>query len=151
MIVTLSTGITFLTALSISAIATDQHVRIGGTYYLLRTSLAWRGATVTVKMVVSTPEAAEGVRRNLQSIVHRSRTRARCEVLVREERSFETILRESSGDADLVFLGMAEPTAVREFRDYYEKIQERAPEGPTNVFVLAAEDLAFGKVLLQEQ
>ena len=38
-IVTLSTGITFLTALSISAIATDQRVRIGGAYYMISRSL----------------------------------------------------------------------------------------------------------------
>lgn len=38
-IVTLATGITFLTALSISAIATDQRVRIGGAYYMISRSL----------------------------------------------------------------------------------------------------------------
>ena len=38
-IVTLSTAITFLTALSISAIATDQRVRIGGAYYMISRSL----------------------------------------------------------------------------------------------------------------
>lgn len=39
LIVTLSTAITFLTALSISAIATDQHVRAGGAYYMISRSL----------------------------------------------------------------------------------------------------------------
>jgi amino acid transporter len=38
-IVTLSTSITFLTALSISAIATDQRVRTGGAYYMISRSL----------------------------------------------------------------------------------------------------------------
>ncbi|MDX1682906.1 MAG: hypothetical protein R3336_07300, partial [Phycisphaeraceae bacterium] len=38
-IVTLSTAITFLTALSISAIATDQRVRVGGAYYMISRSL----------------------------------------------------------------------------------------------------------------
>ncbi len=38
-IVTLSTGITFLTALSISAIATDRVVRVGGAYYMISRSL----------------------------------------------------------------------------------------------------------------
>src|SRR6056297_736529 len=35
LIVTISTGITFLTALSIAAIATDQRVRVGRAYYML--------------------------------------------------------------------------------------------------------------------
>ncbi len=39
LIVTLSTSITFLTALSISAIATDQVVRAGGAYYMISRSL----------------------------------------------------------------------------------------------------------------
>jgi amino acid transporter len=39
LIVTLSTSITFLTALSISAIATDQRVRTGGAYYMISRSL----------------------------------------------------------------------------------------------------------------
>lgn len=39
LIVTIATGITFLTALSISAIATDQRVRVGGAYYMISRSL----------------------------------------------------------------------------------------------------------------
>jgi amino acid transporter len=38
-IVTISTSITFLTALSISEIATDQRVRVGGAYYMISRSL----------------------------------------------------------------------------------------------------------------
>jgi amino acid transporter len=38
-IVTLSTAITFLTALSIAAIATDERVRTGGAYYMISRSL----------------------------------------------------------------------------------------------------------------
>ena len=38
-IVTISTGITFLTALSVCAIATDRVVRVGGAYYMISRSL----------------------------------------------------------------------------------------------------------------
>ena len=41
LIVTLSTSITFLTALSIAAIATDQRVRTGGAYYMISRSLGF--------------------------------------------------------------------------------------------------------------
>lgn len=40
-IVTLSSGITFLTALSIAAIATDTRVRTGGAYYMISRSLGF--------------------------------------------------------------------------------------------------------------
>ncbi|MFB3132325.1 MAG: Na-K-Cl cotransporter, partial [Rhodothermales bacterium] len=39
LIVTLSTSITYLTALSIAAIASDQRVRVGGAYYMISRSL----------------------------------------------------------------------------------------------------------------
>ncbi|MFV1883238.1 MAG: Na-K-Cl cotransporter [Balneola sp.] len=39
LIVTLATSITFLTSLSVAAIATDQRVRIGGAYYMISRSL----------------------------------------------------------------------------------------------------------------
>jgi len=39
LIVTIATSITFLTALSISAIASDQRVRVGGAYYMISRSL----------------------------------------------------------------------------------------------------------------
>ena len=39
LIVTLSTGITFLTGLSIASIATDQRIRTGGAYYMISRSL----------------------------------------------------------------------------------------------------------------
>ncbi len=39
LIVTLATTITFLTSLSVAAIATDQQVRIGGAYYMISRSL----------------------------------------------------------------------------------------------------------------
>ena len=39
LIVTVATSITFLTALSVAAIATDQRVRTGGAYYMISRSL----------------------------------------------------------------------------------------------------------------
>jgi len=119
--------------------------------YLLRTSLRWRGAEVRLKMIAPTEAAAEGCRRNLVGIVAGSRTGAGFEVMVAAGRPFEELLRESSADADLVMIGVAAPDTVDDFAGYYAGLQRRVEGLPTTVFVLAAEDLAFGEVLIQRE
>ena len=112
--------------------------------YLLHTSLPWRGAEVRLKMVVPTEAAAAGVRRNLDQLVHSSRTGAGFEVILAGDRPFEEILRDSSGDADLVMMGIAEPGRTSPSTS---PGCSAAPRAPTTLFVLAAEDLAFGEIL----
>ena len=114
--------------------------------WLLGTSLEWRGATVTIKMMVPTDQAAEGAYNNLDRILQASRTGARTEVIVAEGRTFWEVLRESSSSADLVFLGMAEPRD--EYADYYAGLQNQTSGLPSTVYVLAAEELEFGDVIL---
>ncbi len=119
--------------------------------YLLKTSLEWRNSEVVLKMLVPSATAAQGARANLESIVERTRTGASVDVLVSDGRPFGDILRESSVDADLVFMGIAEPAEGFDFSLYYEKLHRRVDGLPTTVFVLAAEDLAFGEVLLERE
>jgi hypothetical protein len=74
-------------------------------------------------------------------------------VLVAGGRSFDEILHTASEDADLVFLGLAEPDspAIKgDYVAYYERMQHRLAGLPTTVLVLAAEDLAFGEVLMEQ-
>lgn len=115
--------------------------------YLLRTSLRWRGARVCLKMVAAHPAAAEGCRANLKQITEQARTGAEVEILVAEGESFEDILQRSSRDADLVLLGLAAPDEV--FSEYFRDLQQRVEGLPPTLFTLAAEDLAFGEVLLE--
>ncbi len=114
--------------------------------YLLKTSPSWRGAEIRIKMVVASEKGAEGAKRNLDSVVDSVRTGAQTDVTVAGGRPFNTILRESSHDADLVFLGMKAPEGEG-YVDYYETLQERAEGLPTTVFVLAAENLEFEEIL----
>lgn len=114
--------------------------------YLLRSSLEWRGADVILKMAVRSEGAAAGARENLAALIEHSRTGIDFEVLVLGGRSFDETLRQSSAGADLVLVGLAEPG--EDFRGYYERLHERFESLPTTLFVLAAEDLAFGEVLV---
>lgn len=113
--------------------------------WLLGTSLEWRGATVTIKMVVPTDQASEGALNNLEEVLLASRTGAHMEVIVSNGKSFPQILQESSSSADLVFLGMAAPT--KDFDKYYPTLLEKTANLPTTVYVLAGEDLEFGEVI----
>jgi amino acid transporter len=116
--------------------------------YLLKTSVGWNRASLQVNLVVPDQEAAEGAEMNLEKIVHNLRIGARSRVLVAKGRSFGEILRETSAGADLVMLGMAEPGAA--YRGYYEGLQEMTAGLPPTLLVLAAEELAFSAVLLEE-
>ena len=58
-------------------------------------------------------------------------------------------LLESSKDADLILLGMAEPTD--QFVTYYERLRSRTEGLPSTIFVLAAEEIAFREVLIKPQ
>lgn len=115
--------------------------------YLLRTSLRWRGAQVCLKMVAANPTAAEGCRANLNQIIEQARTGAKVEILVAEGETFEEVLQRSSNDADLVLLGIATPD--ESFPGYFRNLQQRVEGLPPTLFTLAAEDLAFGEVLLE--
>ncbi|HKL18379.1 MAG TPA: hypothetical protein VJ905_05400, partial [Halalkalibaculum sp.] len=116
--------------------------------YLLQSSRSWWDAEVRIKMVVDNEFAAEEAKNNLLRIVDKIRTGAKPEVLVSNGRSFDEILRDSSQDADLVMLGMAEPD--NNFSRYYNRVQQRLKGLPTTILVLAAEDISFGEVLMQQ-
>jgi hypothetical protein len=115
--------------------------------YLLQTSLPWRGASLRVKMVVRSRDAAQPARANLERIVRGLRSGAEAEVIVGEGRRFVDILRVSSAGADMVILGMAEPSG--DFRAYYERMRAAVEGMPTTAFVLAAEDLPFKEILFK--
>jgi amino acid transporter len=113
--------------------------------YMLSSSLEWRGATVRLKMVVPSEAAAETAQDNLDAIVTQMRTGAEPHLQIAGTRSFQEILHESSSDADLVIVGVAEPGPT--FVDYWRNVQQRLEGLPTTLLVLASEDLAFGDIL----
>lgn len=117
--------------------------------YLIRTSLRWRGAEIRLKMVVPDAGPAREVQENLEEFLDRTRTGAVPEIIPALGRSFEEILHESSRDADLVMMGMAQPGS--DFSDYLTEQRARAKGLPTTLFVLAAEDIAFREVLLADE
>jgi hypothetical protein len=116
--------------------------------YLLSTSRAWYGAEVTVKMIVKNETAAVDAKRNLTALVKKLRTGAKLDVIVSNGRTIDEVMHESSSNADLIFMGMAKPS--KDFVTYYKNLQSRIHKLPTTILVLAAQDISFGEVLLQQ-
>jgi hypothetical protein len=100
-------------------------------------------------MVVDRKEAVEKIRENIQGILEQIRIQADVEIIAAQGRSFDDILLEYSGGSDLVFLGMATPQ--EDFLEYYNKVQERIANLPTVVLALAAQNIAFGEVLVKKE
>ncbi|NEP19696.1 MAG: amino acid permease, partial [Leptolyngbya sp. SIO4C1] len=114
---------------------------------LLRADIEWRSATVNLKLMVPDEAAAEGTQANLDKLTSELRIDAVPHIIVGHGRSFEEILRQSSGQSDMVILGMAEPG--EHFSDYYERLQARIADLPSTILVLAAPNFAFANVLMK--
>lgn len=119
--------------------------------YLLKSNNDWWGADLTVKMIVPNDIAAEGAEQNLSAIIREMRTGAKAEIIVSNGRNFNDILHESSSDADLIFLGLKEPEPNEDYSKYYRNVQERIADLPTTILVLASENVAFGRVLVDPE
>lgn len=116
--------------------------------YLLKSSRLWYDAQVTLKIMVDNEKAAADARQNLSLVIKKLRTGSKLEVIVSNDRSFEEVLQQSSAQADLIFMGMANPD--ENFESYYSNLQKRLKGLPTTVLVLAAEEISFGEVLMQQ-
>lgn len=116
--------------------------------YLMSHSIDWRQAKVHLKMVVPDQNALEITRLNLSELLEEIRIQAEIDVIAADGRSFDEILKSSSKNADLIFMGMATPD--ENFIKYFEKIQERIEELPTTVLALAAQNVSFGEVLIKK-
>lgn len=113
--------------------------------HLLKRSLDWQDADLTIKMVVSSESAAKGAERNLAGMIDKMRSDAKYELIIANGRSFPDILAESSREADLVFLGLKEPDD--DYANYYRQLQANTSSLKNKVFVLAGEDVLFEEVL----
>lgn len=116
--------------------------------HLLKGSTSWRDAEVTIKIMVNEERSVENAKSNLLALIKQLRTDAKLEVTLSNGRSFDEVLEESSKDADLVIMGMAIPD--ENFVNYYSTMQKRISKLPATILVLAAEDISFKNILLQD-
>jgi hypothetical protein len=106
--------------------------------HLLSLNADWRSARIAVKCVVSAANPSDWSESRLRSLLERSRIQAEPEVIadtgglpVRE------VIQRSSAGADLVFMGLREPSPGEEV-GYAERLAELVGGLPTVILVRAA-------------
>ena len=115
--------------------------------HLLKTSLSWRNAELRVNIIVPHENAAKDAKLNLDNLLAGFRTGASAQVIVANGRDFQTILKDTSANADLILLGMKQPDANTPYAPYYQNLIQKTTTLPAVMFVLTAEQLEFSEVL----
>ena len=116
--------------------------------YLMNSSLDWRDAELHFKMMVGDEDAVDATQENILDLLEEIRIRAFVDIIPAKGRTFDEVLKKYSSNADLIFLGLAEPG--EHFEEYYEKVQHRVNGLPTTILALAAQEISFGEVLIKK-
>lgn len=120
---------------------------------LLRRSEEWRGAALHVKSVVNDPAEAAEAEGRLQEYLREARVRATPIILVAGGKTLYDVIRESSADADLVFLGMRPPAddeSAERYSEYYQSLLRNTETLPVTAMVTAGEALEFERIFQTE-
>lgn len=118
--------------------------------YQMQRSPAWKQAKLVIKTIVDTEDECLSARERLSAFIEEQRIPADAEVLVRNMPSFYDIIRQSSADAGLVFMGMRSPgeeESIADYSRYYETLMEATKGMPSIAFVLAAEAIEFRQIV----
>ena len=115
--------------------------------HLLATSLDWRGARITVRMIVANPDGADEARANLRRLIDAARIEAGVVVVV-DDRPPTVVISEASRHTDLTFIGLAAPTGDRaRFSSDMRELVERTAGVPTVAYVLASAEANIEHIL----
>lgn len=118
--------------------------------YQIQRSPVWHESKLIVKTIVSAEEDMEPARERLETFLEEQRIPAEARVRIKDERSYYDIIRKTSENAGLVFMGMRPPHEDESHEDYsryYANLMEATNDMPPLAFVLAAEDIEFRQVI----
>ncbi|MBE9045141.1 Na-K-Cl cotransporter [Pleurocapsales cyanobacterium LEGE 10410] len=116
--------------------------------HLLSSDVDWDKSQINLKLVVDDEEAAQPAYENVNNLVEELRLEVEVKVIVGNNRPFPKILRETSRQSDLIFLGLPEPG--ENFVQDYQRLVSWTKGLPTTVFVLAAADYDYEEVLSED-
>jgi amino acid transporter len=118
--------------------------------YQIQKSSVWKQSKLILKTIVETEDERGAARERLESFIEEQRIPAEADVLIKRLPSFYDIIRQSSADAGLVFMGMRKPgddESIEDYSHYYEQLMQATKELPLLALVLAAEAIEFRQVI----
>ncbi|HEY5621435.1 MAG TPA: amino acid permease [Pontiella sp.] len=118
--------------------------------YQIQKSPVWHESKLILNTIVATAEEQDATRERMNSFIEEQRIPAECQVLIKNHPSYYDIIRESSADAGLVFMGMRPPhedESNEDYGRYYSNLMEACRDMPPLAFVLASEAIEFRNVI----
>ncbi len=118
--------------------------------YQIQKSPVWKQSKLMLKTIVETEDERSAAIERLEAFIQEQRIPAEAEVLIKRLPDFHDIIRQSSADAGLVFMGMRPPgeeETLEDYSRYYGNLMEATKDMPPLAFVLAAEDIEFRQVI----
>jgi amino acid transporter len=114
--------------------------------HLLKLNPEWADASVVVRSIARDEEERERQSQSLETMLMEVRIEARTDIIMkRDGQSIADIIHTHSVDADMVFLGLQEPSPGTE-SDYARRLEELASGLKTTIFVRNAGEFA-GKLI----
>jgi len=118
--------------------------------YQIQKSPIWEQSKLVLKTIVETEEEREAAKERLDTFIEEQRIPAESEVLIKRLPSVFDIIRQSSAEAGLVFMGMRPPgeeETIEDYSRYYGNLMETTKGMPPLALVLAAEKIEFRQVI----
>jgi len=118
--------------------------------YQIQRSPIWKQSKLVIKTIVATEEELEAAKTRLETFIDEQRIPAETEVLIKQSPSYFDMIRQSSAEAGLVFMGMRPPgeeESIEDYSRYYGNLIETTKDMPPLAFVLAAEPIEFQQLI----
>jgi len=117
--------------------------------YLLTMSPLWQKSKIIIKTIIFSEGDRADTEKGLRAFLEQGRVDADIEVILGDESTLFSTIKDKSLDADFVFIGLRPPAPeepIEEYTQYYSNLVQKSSGVPPTAYVLAAEDINFQKI-----
>lgn len=118
--------------------------------YLMERSEKWIIGRMCLKMITDSDENRPNLLVRIQEFLQTGRLKAEVEIIATQGREPFDIIRESSADAGMVFLGLRNPLPEEDYitySQYYHELLLKTTDLPLTALMMANEDVEFERIL----